>query len=150
VAGRFVSALTTPQWKHSNVVRQFARITSERAVGQVGYPGAVLLSFCVALLAYNVISVVKIAIAAVHGAEAKREDISGYYLAGELAAAYHGMIIAIPPAEWARRFASLKLPQNSGEPHNAWSHCGPTHEAYAEFCTSFSGKGPVVGAGVGV
>ncbi len=77
----------------------------------LGYPRAALLSFCVALLAYNVISVVKSAVAAVHGAEAKREDISGYYLAGELAAAYHGMMIAIPPAEWTRRFGSLSPAQ---------------------------------------
>jgi len=73
----------------------------------LGYPGAALLSFCVALLAYNVISVVKSALAAVHKAEAKREDLSGYYLAGELAAAYHGMMIAVPAEEWTRHFASL-------------------------------------------
>ena len=35
------------------------------------------------------------------------KTISGYYLAGELAAAYHGMMIAVPPAEWTRHFASL-------------------------------------------
>ena len=73
----------------------------------LGYPGAALLSFCVALLSYNVISVVKTALNTVHGAKAKREDLSGYYLAGELAAAYHGMMIAVPPEEWTRHFASL-------------------------------------------
>jgi hypothetical protein len=73
----------------------------------LGYPGAALLSFCVALLAYNVISLVKAALQAVHGEKAKREDLSGYYLAGELAAAYHGMMIAVPSAEWTRHFASL-------------------------------------------
>ena len=60
-----------------------------------------------ALLSYNVISVVKTALNAVHGAKAKREDLSGYNLAGELAAAYHGMMIAVPPEEWTRHFASL-------------------------------------------
>jgi IS4 transposase len=75
----------------------------------LGYPGAALLSFCVALLTYNVISVVKSALAAVHGAEARRESISGYYLAGELAAAYHGMMIAVGPEEWTRHFASLTI-----------------------------------------
>jgi len=73
----------------------------------LGYPGAALLSFCVALLAYNVISVVKSALAAVHKTAAKRENISGYYLAGEMAATYHGMMIAVPPAEWTAHFASL-------------------------------------------
>lgn len=73
----------------------------------LGYPRAALLSFCVALLTYNVISVVKSGLAAAHGAAMRRETISGYYLAGELAAAYHGMMIAVPPAQWTRHFASL-------------------------------------------
>ena len=73
----------------------------------LGYPRAALLSFCVALLAYNVISVIKTALAAVHRGEMKRESVSGYYLAGELAAAYHGMMIATSPAEWTRHFALL-------------------------------------------
>ena len=73
----------------------------------LGYPAAALLSFCVALLAYNVTSVVKSALAATHGDKAKREDLSGYYLAGEVAAAYHGMTIAVPEAEWTKHFASL-------------------------------------------
>lgn len=80
----------------------------------LGYPGAALLSFSVALLAYNVISVVKRALAAVHGAEAKRETISGYYLAGELAAAYHGMMIAVPPRVWTKQFASLTPAELAG------------------------------------
>lgn len=73
----------------------------------LGYPGAALLSFCVALLTYNVISVVKSALTAAHGAAMERETISGYYLAGELAAAYYGMQIAIHAAEWRRHFAFL-------------------------------------------
>jgi len=73
----------------------------------LGYPGAALLSFCVALLAYNVISVVKSGLAAVHKAKAKREDMSGYYLSGELAAAYYGMMIAVPAEEWTKHFAAL-------------------------------------------
>ncbi len=73
----------------------------------LGYPGAALLSFCVALLAYNVTSVVKSALVATHGDKAKREDLSGYYLAGEVAATYDGMMIAIPAAEWTTHFALL-------------------------------------------
>ena len=73
----------------------------------LGYPKAALLSFCVALLAYNVISVVKSALAAVHGSAAERQTISGYYLAGEIAAAYHGMMIAVPADQWKRLFGQM-------------------------------------------
>lgn len=76
-------------------------------INTLGYPGAALLSFCVALLTYNVVSVVKSALEATHGATAQREKLSGYYLTGEMAAAYHGMMIAIEPAEWTRQFGSL-------------------------------------------
>lgn len=76
-------------------------------IKSLGYPGAALLSFCVALLAYNVTSVVKSALAAIHGDKAKREDLSGYYLAGEVAATYHGMMIAVPETEWTTHFALL-------------------------------------------
>jgi IS4 transposase len=73
----------------------------------LGYPKAALLSFCVALLAYNVISVVKTGLEAAHGDKAKRETISGYYLAGELVASYHGMMIAVSPKQWAKHFGGL-------------------------------------------
>ena len=80
-------------------------------INTLGYPKAALLSFCVAIVAYNVTSVVKSALAAVHGAKAERQSLSGYYLAGELAAAYHGMAIAVPAEEWTRRFGSLTASQ---------------------------------------
>ena len=104
---RTVADLYLRRWTVENAFHELDQALNGE-IKTLGYPGAALLSFCVALLAYNVISVVKSAVAAVHGADAKREDLSGYYLAGELAAAYHGMMIAIPPTEWTRRFASLK------------------------------------------
>jgi hypothetical protein len=73
----------------------------------LGYPKAALLSFCVALLAYNVISVVKSALAAAHGSALERNCISGYYLAGEISATYHGMMIAVPAKHWQRLFGPV-------------------------------------------
>jgi hypothetical protein len=78
-------------------------------IDTLGYPGAALLSFSVALLTYNVVSVVKSALEAAHGAKAKRESLSGYYLAGEMATTYRGMMIAVETEEWARQFGALSL-----------------------------------------
>jgi hypothetical protein len=58
-------------------------------------------------LTYNMASVVKSGLAAALGAAMERETISGYYLAGELAAACQGMMIAVRGREWARHFACL-------------------------------------------
>ena len=69
-------------------------------VETLGYPKAALFAFCVALVSYNVMSVVKAALRSVHGGEAV-EEVSGYYLADEVAGTHRGMLIAIPEDEWA-------------------------------------------------
>jgi IS4 transposase len=68
-------------------------------VNTLGYPKAALFAFCVALVSYNVLSVVKGALRSVHGVEAV-EEVSGYYLADEIAGTHRGMMIAIPEDEW--------------------------------------------------
>ena len=68
-------------------------------VNTLGYPKAALFAFCVALVSYNVLSVVKAALRSVHGVEAV-EEVSGYYLADEIAGTHRGMMIAIPEDEW--------------------------------------------------
>jgi IS4 transposase len=68
-------------------------------VNTLGYPKAALFAFCVALVSYNVLSAVKAALRSVHGAEAV-EEVSGYYLADEIAGTHRGMMIAIPADEW--------------------------------------------------
>ncbi len=69
-------------------------------IDTLGYPKAALLGFCVALVSYNVLSVVKAALRSVHG-EAAVEGLSFYYLADEVAGTHRGMMIAIPEDEWA-------------------------------------------------
>jgi len=69
-------------------------------VETLGYPKAALLAFCVALVSYNMMSVVKAALRSVHGEEAV-EELSFYYLADEVARTHRGMMIAIPEEEWA-------------------------------------------------
>ena len=66
----------------------------------LGYPKAALFAFCVALVSYNVMSVVKASLRSAHGEEAV-EGLSFYYLADEAAGTHRGMMIAIPEDEWA-------------------------------------------------
>jgi hypothetical protein len=68
------------------------------------YPRAALLAYCIALMMYNVLSVVKASMRSVHGDEALPEKISGYCLASEIKSVYGGMMIAIPPEDWQARF----------------------------------------------
>jgi IS4 transposase len=66
----------------------------------LGYPKAALFAFCLALMAYNAISVIKASLRSVHGLEKIEEELSGYYLALEIEQMYPGMMVAIPPKHW--------------------------------------------------
>lgn len=104
-----IAMLYLERWTIENAFQELSNsLYSE--INTLCYPKAALLAFSVALLTYNALSVVKAAMRAVHGEKAAPEKISGYYLAGEIGAAYHGMMIAIPEREWTRRFADLTLP----------------------------------------
>jgi hypothetical protein len=102
---RVVADLYLRRWTVENAFQELGQALHSE-IKTLGYPQAALFSFCVAVLAYNVISVVKTAMAAVPGGLA-REQVSGYYLAGEIAAAYHGMTIAVPSRVWRREFGNL-------------------------------------------
>jgi hypothetical protein len=69
-------------------------------INSLGYPKAALFGFCVALLAYNVLALVKAALRSVHGEQKIADEVSGYYLAGHLERTYDGMMIAIAEEEW--------------------------------------------------
>jgi hypothetical protein len=66
----------------------------------LGYPKAALFGFCVAVVAYNVLAVLKAALRAVQGEEKVHQEVSGYYMALEWALVYAGMMIALPAREW--------------------------------------------------
>lgn len=69
-------------------------------INTLGYPKAALFTFCIALVAYNVLSTVQAALRSVHGTEKIETEVSSYYLADEIKGTYRGMMIAIPPDEW--------------------------------------------------
>jgi IS4 transposase len=80
------------------------------AINTLGYPRAALFGFCVAVVAYNVLAVVKAALSRVHGVDKIDHEVSGYYLADEIAGTYRGMLIAIPPEAW-HLFSLLTIAQ---------------------------------------
>ena len=69
-------------------------------INTLGYPKAALFAFSLALVSYNLMSVVKAALRAAHGAEIVQEKVSTYYLADEITMTHRGMMIAIPEDEW--------------------------------------------------
>ena len=62
----------------------------------LAYPKAVILVFCLALVAYNGISLIKAALRAVSERQTVENEVSSYYISLEIAQIYTGMMIAIP------------------------------------------------------
>jgi hypothetical protein len=93
-----VANLYRKRWTIETMFQELeAHLHSE--INTLGYPRAALFGFCVSLVAYNVLAVVKAAIRSVHDEETVNE-VSGYYLAAELERTYEGMNVAIIPGEW--------------------------------------------------
>jgi len=69
-------------------------------VHTLGYPKAALFAFCVALVAYDVMSTLKAALRSVPGETKVAEEVSGSYVADEIQMTHRGMMIAIPEDEW--------------------------------------------------
>jgi hypothetical protein len=65
------------------------------------YPRAALFVFCVAVMAYNLQSAIKAVMRSEHGEEKVETDLSRYFMSGEIGQVYRGMMVALPPEEWA-------------------------------------------------
>lgn len=66
----------------------------------LGYPKAALFVFCLAIVAFNILSTVKAALKSVHGVGKIEAGLSDYYLVEEVQGTYRGMAIALPTSFW--------------------------------------------------
>ena len=69
-------------------------------INALGYPPAALFGFCVALVSYMIVSVIKASLSSIYGTKIIEEQVSGYYLADEISGTYRGMMIAIEDDQW--------------------------------------------------
>jgi hypothetical protein len=94
-----IADLYRKRWKIETAFQELTEhLNSE--INTLGYPPAALFAFCLALVSYMILSVVKAALSSVYGAERVDNEVSGYYVADEISGTYRGMIIAIRDEEW--------------------------------------------------
>jgi hypothetical protein len=74
----------------------------------LGYPKAALFVFCMALMAFNILSTVKAALKDVHGAGKIESGLSNYYVVEEVQSTFRGMEIAIVADDW-KLFAQMNV-----------------------------------------
>jgi hypothetical protein len=103
---RAVARLYRKRWTIEHAFEELA-LALECEINTLCYPKAGLFGFCVGLVVYNLMGIVKGALRGVHG-EAKVEQMSAYYMADEMGGVYRGMMIAIPEPAW-RVFAQMSV-----------------------------------------
>jgi len=101
---RAVAKLYRRRWTVEHAFEDLA-VALECEINTLCYPKAALFGFCVGLVVYNLMAVVKGALRGVHG-EAEAGQMSAYYMADEMGGVYRGMMIAIPESHW-RVFAQM-------------------------------------------
>jgi hypothetical protein len=80
----------------------------ECEIQTLGYPKAALFSFCLAIIAYNILATVRAVLGSVHGVGKIEAGLSDYYMVDETQGTYRGMMIAIPSEHW-RIFSQYSL-----------------------------------------
>jgi len=104
VSARRIAQLYRDRWTIETAFQQVA-LALHGEIDTLAYPKAALFGFCIALVAHNLLGVITVAIGIAHDDDP--QELSTYYLADEISAAYHGMMIVLPPEFWHRRFSKL-------------------------------------------
>ena len=104
VSARRIAKLYRDRWTIETAFQQVA-VALHGEINTLAYPKAALFGFCIALVAHNLLGVIKTAIATVH--ENDPRELSTYYLADEISATYRGMMIVLPPEFWSEHFGDL-------------------------------------------
>jgi IS4 transposase len=76
-------------------------------IESLGSPRAALLAFCLALIAYNAISVIKTAMRTIHGDTKVEEEVSLYFVAHLVQSDWRALEVFAEADDWMQRFSSL-------------------------------------------
>ena len=69
-------------------------------IKSLGHPRAALLGFAVAVVAYNVLSLLQRAVEHAHRQQTPELEVSTYHLSVQVKSGYEGMLIAVPAEHW--------------------------------------------------
>jgi IS4 transposase len=108
-----IANLYRDRWQIETAFQEVAE-SLEGEIKTLGYPKAALFAFCMALVTYNLLSVVRAAVRGVHGEEAAN-NLSTYYLAHEVASTHWGMSIVLDGSFWAKKYSRLTPTQLAHE-----------------------------------
>ncbi len=97
VGAQKIADLYRKRWRIEGMFQRLeADLKSE--IRTMGHPRAALLGFATAILAYNILALLKIVIEQAH--QEQEVEVSTYYMANEVRMAYYGMMSFLPPETW--------------------------------------------------
>jgi IS4 transposase len=94
-----VAGLYRRRWTIESMFGELEAVLQSE-VKSLGHPRAALLAFGVAVMTYNVLSVLQAAVEASHKPQVTGIEISTYYIAGEVKTTYGGMMVAVSEEAW--------------------------------------------------
>ncbi len=109
-SARAIARLYRQRWKIETMFQRLESVLHSE-VTTLGHPRAALLAFGVAVLAYNVLSVLQAAVRVAHDLRDSDIELSPFYVAVEVRAHYAGMMMATSVSAWKQYDAmdALKL-----------------------------------------
>lgn len=107
VSGLKIPPVFRGRWQIENAFQDLAT-TLRSEINTLGYPDAALFGFSIAVVLFNVFSILKAALEVAAGGQEKLErNLSTYYLADEISGVWRGLEIVVPADCWTATFASL-------------------------------------------
>lgn len=94
-----VAQLYRRRWQIESLFQRLESVLHSE-VRSLGHPRAALLAFGVAVLAYNVLTVLQSAVWQAHHLDGRELELSPFYVATEIRACYAGMMMAVAVAAW--------------------------------------------------
>lgn len=94
-----VADLYLKRWTIEGVFLTLTQIM-DGEIPSLGYPQAALFAFAIALVSFNIASVVRAALRATFGRERVEQEVSWYYVANEVRVNYGGMDVALDEETW--------------------------------------------------
>ena len=98
-SAKIIAVIYRKRWKIETAFQELEDWFNSE-INALGYPPAALFGFCVALISYMILAVIKAALCAVHGVKKIEAEVSGFYISDEISGVYRGMMIAIPDEKW--------------------------------------------------
>lgn len=96
-----IARLYRKRWRIEGMFQRLESVLHSE-ISSLGHPKAALLGFTVAVLAYNVLSLLQRSVEQAHRAQSPTLEVSTYHLAQHVKSGYEGMLIALPPEHWPR------------------------------------------------